>query len=65
MAEAAESKPTATPRPKAHVARKQEPGHKETADERRARQKNVVIETQIDLKREAAERRAAKAAASS
>ena len=64
MAEASDPKPAATPRPKAHVARTQAPGHKETADERRARQKTVVIETQIDLKREAAERRAAKLAAS-
>ena len=34
---------------------------KETADQRRERQKANVISTQIDLKREAAERRAAKA----
>ena len=34
---------------------------KETADQRRERQKAVVVATQIDLKREAAERRAAKA----
>ena len=34
---------------------------KETADQRRERQKATVISTQIDLKREAAERRAAKA----
>ena len=33
---------------------------KETADQRRERQKANVISTQIDLKREAAERRAAK-----
>jgi hypothetical protein len=34
---------------------------KETADQRRERQKANVISTQIDLKREAAERRARKA----
>jgi hypothetical protein len=34
---------------------------KETADQRRERQKAEVVATQIDLKREAAERRAAKA----
>ena len=34
---------------------------KETADQRRERQKAAVVATQIDLKREAAERRAAKA----
>jgi hypothetical protein len=33
---------------------------KETADQRRERQKAEVIATQIDLKREAAERRARK-----
>jgi hypothetical protein len=33
---------------------------KETADQRRERQKAAVVATQIDLKREAAERRAAK-----
>ena len=33
---------------------------KESADQRRERQKANVISTQIDLKREAAERRAAK-----
>lgn len=33
---------------------------KETADQRRERQKAEVVATQIDLKREAAERRAAK-----
>ncbi len=33
---------------------------KETADQRRERQKATVISTQIDLKREAAERRALK-----
>jgi hypothetical protein len=33
---------------------------KETADQRRERQKAAVIATQIDLKREAAERRARK-----
>jgi hypothetical protein len=65
MADTPVSKPAAPARPKPHTARSQQPGHKETADERRARQKNVVIETQIDLKREAAERRAAKAAANS
>jgi len=37
------------------------PSHKkETADQRRERQKAEVVATQIDLKREAAERRAAK-----
>lgn len=35
---------------------------KETADQRRERQKANVISTQIDLKREAAERRARRAA---
>jgi hypothetical protein len=33
---------------------------KESADQRRERQKAEVVATQIDLKREAAERRAAK-----
>jgi len=33
---------------------------KETPDQRRERQKAAVVATQIDLKREAAERRAAK-----
>ena len=33
---------------------------KETADQRRERQKAAVVATQIDLKREAAERRASK-----
>lgn len=33
---------------------------KETADQRRERQKAAVVATQIDLKREAAERRARK-----
>ena len=38
-----------------------DPTHKkETADQRRERQKAEVVATQIDLKREAAERRAAK-----
>ena len=38
-----------------------DPSHKkETADQRRERQKAEVVSTQIDLKREAAERRAAK-----
>ena len=36
------------------------PNKKETADERRQRQKELVISTQIDLKRQAAERRARK-----
>jgi hypothetical protein len=36
------------------------PPKKETADQRRERQKAVVVATQIDLKREAAERRARK-----
>ncbi len=38
---------------------------KETADQRRERQKAEVVATQIDLKREAAERRAARALKSS
>ncbi len=36
------------------------PTKRETADERRERQKAAVISTQVDLKREAAERRARK-----
>jgi hypothetical protein len=48
------------PAPKASA----DPTHKkETADQRRERQKAEVVATQIDLKREAAERRAAKAKA--
>lgn len=51
-------RPTAKTAPdgQSHQAHK-----KETADQRRERQKANVISTQIDLKREAAERRARKA----
>ncbi len=50
-------RPPAKPRPEGH----HDPAHKkETADQRRERQKANVISTQIDLKREAAERRALK-----
>jgi hypothetical protein len=57
MADQPDSPPPAGSRPtRKHVARTQTPGHKETADERRARQREAVITTQIDLKREAADR---------
>jgi hypothetical protein len=49
----AERPPTKSPPDQSHK--------KETADQRRERQKAAVVATQIDLKREAAERRAAKA----
>jgi cell division protein FtsN len=44
-------------RPPAKSKAPTEPTKKETADERRQRQRELVISTQIDLKREAAERR--------
>jgi hypothetical protein len=57
MADQPHAKPTSTPRSK---SRTPEQSRKETADERRARQKEAVNATQITLKREAAERRAKK-----
>lgn len=40
--------------------RSHQPGKRETADERRLRRLAVAVDTQSDLKREAAERRARK-----
>ena len=59
MADQPHAQPTATSRPKSQTPVQ---GRKETADERRARQKEAVNLTQITLKREAAERRAKKLA---
>jgi hypothetical protein len=50
-------RPKAQPRPQAPTDHTHK---KETADQRRERQREAVIATQIDLKREAAERRARK-----
>jgi len=49
-----------TDRPPAKPNAPNKPTKKETADERRQRQKDLVSSTQIDLKRQAAERRARK-----
>ncbi|MDQ3675188.1 MAG: hypothetical protein M3401_00060, partial [Actinomycetota bacterium] len=52
---------TAQPRPeRTHSAGSFQPGKRETADERRLRRLAVAYTTQVDLKREAAERRARK-----
>jgi hypothetical protein len=51
---------TPSPKPHTYSAGSFQPGKRETADERRLRRLAVACETQVDLKREAAERRALK-----
>lgn len=59
----ADLRPPTQPRPQAHPAAKYAPRpQRETVDERRARQSAAALAAQVDLKREAAERRASKSA---
>ena len=54
----------AQPRPQHNAGGYQPRPPKETVDERRARQSATALAAQVDLKREAAERRSRKAAGS-
>ncbi|MGH2900329.1 MAG: hypothetical protein ACRDMZ_16765 [Solirubrobacteraceae bacterium] len=56
----AESRPPAKPSPKSPAGQYPPRPPKETVDERRARQSAAALAAQVDLKREAAERRARK-----
>lgn len=58
MADQAHPRPDAPPPPeRANTAGTHQPRQRETAEERRSKRTAAAIATQVDLKREAAERR--------